>query len=154
MHSRSKHIQILHSNNSNFQSITRWLLACSLPTVFQGRVLCSAVSQCYRAALVTFLQVCQCIQFLLGQQRTFILLFSDDDALMFAHCDAPLPVHTMGECVSASALLVYLCRSPIPCYVHTAYCTWSSYSEMLLYRHHYRTGIVMMLIPPALVGLV
>ena len=45
--------------------------------------------------------------YLRWQQGAFILL-SDDDALLFAHCDAPLLVHTMGECVSACTLLVYL----------------------------------------------
>jgi hypothetical protein len=36
-----------------------------------------------------------------------LILVSDHDALLFAHCDAALPMHTMGECVSASTTVQY-----------------------------------------------
>lgn len=64
--------------------------------VSHGRVLLSTVSQCFRCTVHHSITVASLLFTLCPR------MVSDDDALPFTHCNAPLPMHTMGECVSAS----------------------------------------------------
>jgi hypothetical protein len=91
----------LIDSRSEFRAYTEWMyqLIKAIAIVLKAPRTCLDAARAQPSKLENAMNFSLCP--LLCKQTSY-LPFSDAHALLFAHCDT-LPMHTMGECVSASS---------------------------------------------------